>query len=597
MGIQNITGLAALAFIPVIIILYMLRPKNKPVILPSLYLWKYAIDEIEAASRFKKLKSSLLMFLQILAIVLIALILAGLFIKGEGKKGNVIIVMDCSVTMASKDLEPTRLEYAKLMAKDYLKGLDKEATVSIIALKEVPEIILTKEKERGIATALIEQLTTTATLADFEWVHQTIATLKGNEETTIAYFGDGSLQGADNFVVRNSDDNMSVYDVVYTKYEDQKTISVLTEVFNHSSKSERVPISIYIDNTFFDAKLVDIETKSSTKVFFDNLPMDAKELKITIDREDILPVDNIAYGVVGEESIKKVVLVSTGNIFLEKVLRLDSSIELYKANIENSNNLHGFDLYVYDAYMPEVLPKDGALLLFDPEDNAYFTSLGYVKQPVFESSEHPIMNNIYRPEFQAAMTRTYAIEGEYEPILTTEFGTSAFAGKINGQSLAVFGFDLHYTDLPLSVEFPILMMNILDYLLPKSMLSERSVEAGGAIELLISPQTTKATIEGPLGNRYSLPLSKQEHLFSHTYTTGVYTYTQEGLQRKYSEQFAVNVKKPSSESIFGEDKNVGNQPLATTKSLTKIIGILLVCVLIVEWFIYSYRRRVHAYKH
>ena len=85
MGIANVWGLIGLIGIPIIIILYMLRPKNKPMTIPSLYLWKQMVDEIESASRLKKLKSSILMFIQMLVVFLLSLILAGLFVRSTEK--------------------------------------------------------------------------------------------------------------------------------------------------------------------------------------------------------------------------------------------------------------------------------------------------------------------------------------------------------------------------------------------------------------------------------------------------------------------------------------------------------------------------------
>ena len=55
MGFSNVFGLIGLAGIPIIILLYMLRPKNKPMNIPSLYLWQSLKEEIESASKLKKL--------------------------------------------------------------------------------------------------------------------------------------------------------------------------------------------------------------------------------------------------------------------------------------------------------------------------------------------------------------------------------------------------------------------------------------------------------------------------------------------------------------------------------------------------------------
>src|ERR687892_594832 len=60
---------------PAIIALYFLKLKRQPLEVPSTYLWSRAIEDLHVNSLWQRLRQSLLLFLQLLLIVLLALTL------------------------------------------------------------------------------------------------------------------------------------------------------------------------------------------------------------------------------------------------------------------------------------------------------------------------------------------------------------------------------------------------------------------------------------------------------------------------------------------------------------------------------------------
>ena len=51
-------------------------------------------------------------------------------------------------------------------------------------------------------------------------------------------------------------------------------------------------------------------------------------------------------------------------------------------------------------------------------------------------------------------------------LVEAQGGPLVFAGETGGRRVAVLTFDLHDSDLPLQVAFPVLMSNLLNYLAP-----------------------------------------------------------------------------------------------------------------------------------
>lgn len=591
MGITNTLGLIGLIGIPMIIILYMLRPKNKPMTIPSLYLWQQMSEEIESATKLKKLKSSILMFIQLFIVILLTLILAGLFMKNTNNADKVLIVIDTSYTMGSEDVSGNRLEYAKDLAYDYLDNLSDESLVSVLALEEVPRTIIQNETDKGFVKNTIKQLQVIDGICDLDLASDTIELLR-EEGQEVIYFGDRKIAGISQVLTLKDTRNFSVHDISYTKYFEEGSITALTEIFNHGDETTLIPISLYVDDVLFGAKQVEVEGESSGKVFFENIPLATKKLHVKIDEEDILDIDNHAYSIVQSEKVLKALLVSESNKFLEKALSLHPNIELYTTN--SAENLYGYDLYIFDGIMPIDFPRDGQYIIFEPDELENIELLGYVRNPVFSTNNHRITSLIEETEFSTRETAVYNIEDSRDIIYNTEFGAGAFETTIYDNKAIVFGFNINDTDLPLSIEFPVMMMNSVEYLANTQMVGIENHFAGESVTISVFPTTTSGRIISPSGIESELDISRRVLVYNNTSEVGTYTIIQENNAETLIEEFSINtpIIKTSGGSV-GE--GLENDVPLTSKNLGRILGIIVVILIILEWFIYSYRRRIDEY--
>src|SRR5579875_1192541 len=111
-------GLAAwsvLAGVPVgIIALYFLKLRRRPVRVPSTLLWQRSLEDLHVNSLFQRLRRNLLLFLQLAAVALAMLALAGPRIQGSAGRGErFVLAIDNSASMSAHDIPPTRLDRAK----------------------------------------------------------------------------------------------------------------------------------------------------------------------------------------------------------------------------------------------------------------------------------------------------------------------------------------------------------------------------------------------------------------------------------------------------------------------------------------------------
>src|SRR5215218_10334278 len=109
------TAWAVLLGIPVgIIALYFLKLRRRPVQVPSTLLWRRSLEDLHVNSLFQRLRRNLLLFLQLLAILLAMVALAGPQVRGTSGPGQrFVLTIDNSASMSATDVAPSRLSQAK----------------------------------------------------------------------------------------------------------------------------------------------------------------------------------------------------------------------------------------------------------------------------------------------------------------------------------------------------------------------------------------------------------------------------------------------------------------------------------------------------
>src|SRR5439155_2183190 len=111
-----------------------------------------------------------------------------------------------------------------------------------------------------------------------------------------------------------------------------------------------------------------------------DLPRDTRLVTVTLKTLDILPVDNTAWAARPPAAGSKTLLVSAGNSFLEKALNLLPQVQLARVLPADYKPGPGYDLTVFDGYLPATLPP-GNLLLLDPPNSPLLPISGTVAYP------------------------------------------------------------------------------------------------------------------------------------------------------------------------------------------------------------------------
>src|SRR5207248_5253200 len=99
---------AALAFgiiIPIILLLYFMRPRRQQRIVGSTLLWQQALQDMQASRPWQRLRITPLLLLQLLAAVVIVLIPARPALLFRSPiSGDTIIILQASASMQASDV-------------------------------------------------------------------------------------------------------------------------------------------------------------------------------------------------------------------------------------------------------------------------------------------------------------------------------------------------------------------------------------------------------------------------------------------------------------------------------------------------------------
>src|SRR5262245_36041529 len=126
---------------PAIIALYFLKLRRQPLAVPSTYLWSRTIEDLHVNSLWQRLRQSLLLFLQLLLIALIAFTLLRPGWSGtELQDDRYVFLIDTSASMSATDAVPSRLDQAKRQAVALIDQMKPGSAAMIISFSNVAKV-------------------------------------------------------------------------------------------------------------------------------------------------------------------------------------------------------------------------------------------------------------------------------------------------------------------------------------------------------------------------------------------------------------------------------------------------------------------------
>ncbi|MBI4771122.1 MAG: BatA domain-containing protein [Chloroflexi bacterium] len=239
---------------------------------------------------------------------------------------------------------------------------------------------------------------------------------------------------------------------------------------------------------------------------------------------DAFATDDVAFAVYRPPLSGRALLVSPGNLFLEQALSVLPGLQPFRAPPGAGDHTGSpllpadpFDLYVFDGVLPEALPP-GDLLLVNPPPNDLFTVGGvFTGTAGVALAEGTLTRFLDWREVHVLRARQVQLPAWAEAAVTAPGGPLVFAGAQGGRRVAVITFDLHDSDLPLQVAFPILISNLVDYLAPSQALAAPDgLRPGQTLAILPGAGVTQVAVAAPDGSVFAAAPGENGVVFSQT---------------------------------------------------------------------------------
>jgi hypothetical protein len=189
-----------------------------------------------------------------------------------------------------------------------------------------------------------------------------------------------------------------------------------------------------------------------------------------------------------------------------------------------------------------------------------------------------------------------------EVLVNAPGGPLVFTGETGGRRLAVLTFDLHDSDLPLQVSFPILMASLVSYLLSPSPLAasiqDQGLQPGESLSIHPEAGVSSVQVLTPSGRTVSLTPGEDGVILSDTGELGLYTVKYLGPPSREEDYFAVNLFNPQESNIrpaaalqtqsgpvqASSQGEIGQRELWPWLAATALV------LLMVEWWVYHRRQ-------
>jgi len=537
-----------------LVLLYFLKVRRQEQKVPALFLWEATPRDQQATALFQRLQKDPFLILQLLALVFLTLALSrpAVTVVGKGSE-QAVLILDVSASMRATDVSPSRFREAQRQALALVDRLGPGALSMVMEAGPQPRVVVPFTRDRDEVRRGITQLRPHDLPNHLTEAIQTARALTAHEPQARVYvFTDGAF---DPQIVAPANDpkvrwvsvgrrgknigitELSVRKSYYGAFDYQAFVSLA----NFSDERMTFPLRVRLDGNVVNEQVVTLEPQVRRSVIIPFTHQGGGVLKVEAEGEDDLDVDDSGYAVIPALRELRVLLVSRGNLFLEKALRSDPQVKLeVRASEGYQGGMEGHDVVVLDSVAPAKIGPGRFVLINTTPGDVPLELFGRMENPVILDWDrtHPVMRFV---DFSKVAT-TDALR--VRPLTAAKILVEGIGGPLlllleePQRKIFFVAFDLFQTDLPLRVAFPLLLSNALRWLSPVGLEGTYyQAKSGTPLLLPVEHGVDTVTIVDPDGHERQVKVARGQVSVPSTEQVGLYRLA---LPRG-SQPFAVNL--------------------------------------------------------
>jgi hypothetical protein len=521
--------------LPAIIALYFLRIRRPTRIVPALNLWPDQIRDRQANVPWQRLRFSWLLLLQLLgAAILVAAAVQPTLSAGTSLARHSVVLLDVSASMQAHDVKPSRLDEAKNEIGGLIDQLGPQDRMTLIAVGSTPRIIASVVGDRQALHRALDATNATNGQADLSAALTLAAGLVRPGDDARAYvFSDGIVGPlrtdstnalpfpAEYHRVGVSGENVGLTSLV-VRTEAQSRAGYL-HLQNFGQQARSFSLEWRADGRLVDVRPLTLAGGQAEDLVLP-VPTGATLVSAHITAGDVFALDDTVTAVARAPRAFRVLLVTPGNVFMEQALRVRTDLQLDVVTPAAYKSSAAYAMTIFDRFSPKSLPN-GPFIMIDPPAGSPLgggPAVGIGRTSATDAGD-PLLTNVDLRDVHIARSQDLRTSSFGRPLITS-LQTPLVLVRDEPFRQALFGFDLHESDLPLRIAFPILVENLSEWMLPPSVPSH-SFHPDEAVTIVPETGATSVTVIRPDGSRRTLATSSIA-TFGDTDLTGLYTVEQ-----------------------------------------------------------------------
>ncbi len=518
---------AVLGAVPALILLmYFLKLRREVVEVPSTYLWSRTIEDLHVNSLLQRLRRSVLLLLQLLAVLLAVLALLRPGVRGEStSQSRLVFMIDRSASMQATDVkdDASRFEMARRLIAERIEAMQDSESAMLIAFDSRSEVMQTFTTDRrrlresldrievtdrttDLLSALraADGLSGTASASDVESEEMTDtvddepAEPKRIEPALLMLYSDGGFPSVAEVELNNlvpqfvaigstTPNNLAVTAFSAERNPDRPSeLQTFATISNFGSSRAGATATLSIGGQFADAAAVDLEPGEQTGVSFKLENEAAVTMTMKLDIDDDLELDNEAFAGLAPAHTVTILLATSGNKPLELALGTFKAGKICEVEIVPPSYLEsdayksratsaGVDLMIFDRCSPPVMPATNTFSIGSlPTVGWEWASEAQPIVLIDADRTHPLMR--YVEMLQLLVYRGRALTGPAgtSELLGADVGTVLAIAPRDGYQDLVLGFEVvsQADDGTLQINtnwyaersWPVFVLNVLKFL-------------------------------------------------------------------------------------------------------------------------------------
>jgi Ca-activated chloride channel homolog len=624
-----------------IVLLYILKLKRIRVRVGSTLLWERSVHDFKANAPWQKLRRNLLMFLQIVALILLALALARPFIFGTALTGGrSVIVLDTSSSMLATDESPDRLGRAISAAEGLVKDLSRHDEAMLIAAGPNPRVLSSfTSNKTELGAALRKARESAGGTTDLDAALRLAASVTKGNKARVVVFSDGAVPSLDPYSAEdlnvafyplgNSGDNVGIVSAGARRNPFTNQYELFVALHNYYPQERKVEVTLSVGDNPLDVREVTLKAGERSELVLANLPYVPDPVKVELSGDDPLKADDVAYILMPQRMEYKVALCAAGeSVLLRKALSGLPDCTLYEysggalsgpASAETAK----INVWVVAGDAPSGMDPTAGYLFINTSKHDYLPVIAGLEVSADFNADPPIVPTIVGLDHSSELLRFTNLSDlrlkamrrcKLQPwgkaVVDSSEGPLIVTGSLQGQRTVYLAFDIYQSDFPLRAAFPIFLANTVHYLAQSTAeATNLSIPAGQRTDLLAPPQAASVTVTAPSGQAITVQLGSREFTLGDTNTPGVYGLSYKDSAQKELAKAVVPVSlvneqesniapaktirfQGAEEALAGGEipkEITGTQKVRVNREFYTWLILIVLLIMGVEWYLYHTR--------